>query len=141
MRLVAAMPLNWREQNAVFNFSRKLVSDHHRGIAQWIRTSQPFTSDVYDLWHVARSISKKLIKVSLETDCTRIKSWIKGIRKHLYWCATSTKQGFGAMIVAKWKSFMRHVADRHKDHGNSLFNECPHGELEPRKWIKISMMY
>lgn len=62
---------------------------------------------------------------------------MKGIRRHLYWSATSTKPGFGNLILAKWHSFMRHVANRHTDHPDPLYKECCHEELQPRKWIKI----
>lgn len=41
------------------------------------------------------------------------------------------------MIVAKWTSFLRHVANRHKAHPDALFKNCSHGKLKPRKWIKI----
>ena len=91
----------------------------------------------FDIWHVARSITKKLLKTSKEKGCEIIAHWIRGIRKHLYWCATSTKQGFGALKVAKWNSFMRHVANKHKDHPDPLYKECNHRDLEPRKWIKV----
>lgn len=40
------------------------------------------------------------------------------------------------MIAAKWLSFLRHVANKHKNHGN-LYKECNHGNLRKRKWIKV----
>ena len=49
---------------------------------------------------------------------------------------TSTKAGFKSVITAKWSSFMRQVAKKHKDHPNSLYKECNHRELEARDWIK-----
>lgn len=113
------------------------VSDRHRGIAKWIRESQPETSHFYDIWHVARSINKKVLQASKEKGCEVLSSWMKGIRNHLYWCATSTKQGFHDMILAKWRSFLRHIANKHKDHPNPLVKECAHDEIEPREWIKI----
>lgn len=115
----------------------EFISDRHRGIAKWIRDSCPNTKHFFDIWHVARSITKKLLKVSKEKGCEIIAKWIKGIRKHLYWCATSTKPGFGPLIVAKWNSFLRHVANKHTDHPDPLYTECNHGELERRKWIRI----
>lgn len=127
-----------------FNFIRRagvaiseFISDRHRGIAKWIRESQTDTSHYYDIWHVARSIAKKLLKASKEKGYEVIKDWIKGVRNHLYWCTTSTRQGFQEMILAKWSSFMRHVSNLHTDHPNRFFNECAHDEIEPRKWIKI----
>lgn len=46
-------------------------------------------------------------------------------------------QGFEELILAKWKSFMRHVSNKHDDHPDTLFPKCAHEELEPRVWIKI----
>ena len=34
------------------------ISDRHRGIAKWIRGSQAGTLHFFDIWHIARSISK-----------------------------------------------------------------------------------
>jgi len=113
------------------------ISDRHLGIAKWIRECQPRTCHFYDIWHVARSISKNMLKASKEKGFEIIKKWMKGVRRHLYWCATSTKQGFEEMILAKWKSFMRHVANRHDGHPDVLYKECAHDDLEPRNWIKI----
>jgi len=81
-----------------------------------------------------------MLKLSKESGCDRIKDWMKGVQNHLYWCTTSTKQGFEAMILAKWKSLMQHIANRHKDHPDSLFASCTHEVLESRKWIKIGIL-
>ncbi|XP_065066419.1 uncharacterized protein LOC135692259 isoform X2 [Rhopilema esculentum] len=113
------------------------ISDRHRGIAKWIRENQPLTSHFFDLWHVARTICKKVLMASKEKGCEVLSSWVKNIKKHLYWCASSTKLGFGALVVAKWESFLQHVTGSHKDHPNSLFKNCLHGEIKPRKWLKI----
>ena len=106
------------------------ISDRHKGIAKWIRESQPETSHFNDLWHVCKGQEKGFEVLKL---------WLKGIRKHLYWCALSTKQGFGELIVAKWISLMRHIANKHDEHPNQLYNKCAHVELEPREWIPIGM--
>ena len=114
------------------------ISDRHCGIAKWIRQSQTNTTHLFDIWHVARSVVKNLLKASKEKGYELIKEWIKGVRNHLYWCTTSSTQGFQEMIIAKWRSFMRHVCNKHKDHPDSLFKECVHDDdIEPRKWMKI----
>jgi len=46
-------------------------------------------------------VTKKLLAAGKEKGCEVIKEWSKGIRKHLYWSATSTKPGFGSLILAK----------------------------------------
>ena len=79
----------------------------------------------------------KLLKASKEKGCEVISSWIRGIRKHLYWWATSSKSGFGSLISAKWHSFLRHVENKHKTHPDSLYTVCNHGDLERHKWTKV----
>ncbi len=117
---------------------KKFISDRHAGIAKWVRETQVNTKHFYDIWHVARSITKKMLKAGKEKGCEVIMQWITGVRNHLYWCATSTKEGFGNMISAKWKSFTNHVANRHQGHANSLYPNCAHEELEvSREWIRI----
>ena len=77
--------------------------------------------------------TSKLLKASQEKGCEKLKDWMRGARNHLYWCVTSTLQGFGDLILAKWKSFMRHVNNKHKDHPDALFTECAHEDIAPRK--------
>ena len=116
------------------------ISDRHRGIAKWVREQCPNTAQFFDIWHVARSIGENFfLKISKEKGCELIHCWMKGIRTHLYWCATSTKRGFEEMILANWKSFIRHVANKHTGHSDALFKKCAHGKLNQRKWIKIGM--
>ena len=50
---------------------------------------------------------------------------MKSVESHVYWCASSTKQGFENLILAKWNS-MRHVANKYQDHPDPLFPECAH---------------
>ncbi len=115
------------------------VSDRHLGIAKWIRTEETRTQHFYDIWHIARTICKKLIQAGKEKGMERIADWVKGIKRHLYWCVLSTKQGFSALIGAKWESIMGHISNMHDNHENKLFTKCAHQELEPRKWIKPGM--
>lgn len=88
---------------------------------------------VFDVWDVACSFIKAMLKLGKEKGCDQISDWLKGAQNHLYACATSTRLGFGELIMAKWKSFMRHVANRHEDHP-SLFKQCAHEkEIESQK--------
>ena len=78
-----------------------------------------------------------MLKAGKEKGYERIKYLVKGVRRHLYWCATSAKQGFQQLILAQWKSFMMHVANKHTGHPDKLYPKCAHCQIEPRKWIKI----
>lgn len=44
------------------------ISDRHRGIAKWIRENCPGTTHFSDIWHVARSVTKKLLAASKEKE-------------------------------------------------------------------------
>ena len=114
------------------------VSDRHRGIAKWIRENHPNITHYFDQWHIAKSVVKKMLAASKKKGCERIAKWITAVKRHIYWCSITTKEGFQKLILAKWKSFNRHVANKHTDHPNPLFPECAHKELEKhRKWIKV----
>ena len=115
------------------------ISDRHRGIAKWIRENRPQIAHYYDIWHVARSITKKMLKAGKQKGFEIIKDWVRGVRNHVYWCATSTKQGFEELIVAKWNSFLSHVSNTHTNLPDELFKKCQHEDLENRKWIKVGM--
>ena len=56
------------------------VSDRHRGIAKWIREVCKETTHYYDIWHVAPSVTKKLLAASKEKGCEIIKE-----EAILYW--------------------------------------------------------
>ncbi|XP_019616683.1 PREDICTED: uncharacterized protein LOC109464189 [Branchiostoma belcheri] len=115
---------------------KTFITDRHKGIDRWIREEQKDTAHYYDLWHVCKSLVKDLRKAYKEKNCEVIKDWCKSIKKHLYWCAQSTSQGFGQLIVAKWKSIMRHIANKHDGHPDESFPTCAHGPLDQeRKWI------
>ncbi|XP_061916723.1 uncharacterized protein LOC133658565 isoform X2 [Entelurus aequoreus] len=115
-----------------------LVTDRHRQIAKWIRENMPNTRHCYDIWHVAKSIGKKLKAIYKHKDCEDLKPWVQSIINHLYWAAVSTPPGEGELLVAKWKSVERHIQNIHKDHGD-LFPICTHGQLpRQKKWLKQS---
>ena len=42
-----------------------------------------------------------------------------------------------SLITAKWNSVLRHVCNKHENHPDPLYLKCHHGDLEPRKWIKV----
>ena len=113
------------------------VSDRHAGIAKWVKTNETNTRHYFDIWHVAKAVCKKVFAAGREKGFEKLQRWVKGIRRHLYWCVLSTKQGFGALIGAKWESILRHIAGKHDYHENQLFPKCAHQELEKRKVVKI----
>ena len=113
------------------------ISDRHRSIAKWIREQEPQTEHFFDIWHVAKSVTKKLLQVGKESGCELLVKWQKAIKNHLHWCATSTKLGLGVLILAKW-NIIRHVCNKQNHHPDPLFKQCVHGALSRRYWLKKS---
>ncbi len=70
----------------------------------------------FDQWHISKGVVKKMLDAGKKKGCEKILQWITGVKNHIYWCLTSTKQGFEQLILAKWTSFMRHVSNKHEDH-------------------------
>ncbi|XP_034082366.1 uncharacterized protein LOC117552821 [Gymnodraco acuticeps] len=120
-----------------------LVTDRHRQIAKWIRENMPYTKHLYDIWHVAKSVGKKLKAICKLKGCEDLKAWQQSIINHLYWAVVSSTQDNAELIVDKWKSVERHVLNLHSGHGGK-FPTCAHKRLQGRahkkKWIKPSSL-
>ena len=78
---------------------------------------------------------KKVEKLSKKKGCEIAGEWLKSLVNHLYWCASSTEDGDGEMILAKWLSVVNHIHNKHRNHGK-IFPKCMHSRLYKRKWIK-----
>lgn len=84
-----------------------------------------------------------LTKISKLKGCESLNEWIKPCENHLYWCATSTVCGTGKIIWAKFKSFLRHIVNKHENLDDPLYNKCGHGSsINQRKWfLPIKAMF
>lgn len=113
-----------------------LVTDRHTQISKWVRENLTESDHRYDVWHLAKSLRKKIEKVCKRKGCEIIAEWMKSIINHLYWCAISTQSGDGNIIRAKWVSVANHMHNIHY-HDNEHFPECAHSLIYGRrKWLK-----
>ena len=117
------------------------ISDRRRSIAKWIREHEQETKHFFDIWHVAKSITKQLLKIGKESGCELVLKWQRSIKNHLHWCATSTNLGFGELILAKWKSLIRHISNKHSNLPDPLFTQCAHEDTPSRSWIRKGTGY
>ena len=86
---------------------------------------------------VSTEIRKVLSSIAKTKGCKALTEWIKPCERHLHWGATSTFSGNGRVIWAKFKTFMYHVVNKHTNFDDPLYNKCAHGNIEPRKWLKV----
>ena len=74
-----------------------------------------------------------------EKECALVGEWIKSIINQLYRCASSTPDGNGDVMEAKWLFVVNHIRNRHSRHG-CLFPKCLHAKYKRRgeavKWMK-----
>uniref|UniRef100_A0A2C9JZY7 Mutator-like transposase domain-containing protein n=1 Tax=Biomphalaria glabrata TaxID=6526 RepID=A0A2C9JZY7_BIOGL len=106
---------------------KSLTTDRHTSVSKFIRTEKNYIRHFYDIWHVAKGLKKKLDHISLKQGGELVNSWKKSIINHLYWCAVSTADGNGDLMLAKWQSILNHLVNQHTGHPNLLFPSCLHG--------------
>lgn len=116
-----------------------VVTDRHKQIAKWIRENMAETNHYYDIWHMAKSLKKKIDPLAKLKDCELVGEWKRSLVNHLYWSAVSTPNGDGEMIQAKWLSLDNHIHNKHRGHGKP-FPKCAHKNLKragrKKKWFK-----
>lgn len=99
------------------------------------------TSLVVLLFFLYLEITKLLTKISREKGNEEFQPWIKPCERHLYWSATSTIDGCGKVIYAKFRSFLSHIINKHTELDDPLFNKCAHGDIPDRKWIDPGIVF
>jgi solute carrier family 8 (sodium/calcium exchanger) len=82
----------------------RIITDRHLQITKWIREKHSEIDHRFDVWHVAKSVGKKLDKLAKEKECGAAAEWRKSATNHMYYTAMSTKTGDGKLMVAKWLS-------------------------------------
>ncbi|KAM8733556.1 uncharacterized protein AB9X84_025253 [Acanthopagrus schlegelii] len=110
-----------------------IVTDRHPQIQKFLREAK--VTQYYDVWHIEKGLSKKLVKIAQNKDCEKLKKWLRSIKNHVYWTAASSTSG--PERVAKWTSILNHVQDTHT-HEDPLFPQCLHPQRTARdesKWL------
>lgn len=111
------------------------ISDRHTQIASHMKTVLKNITHYFDLWHLKKKIRKVLSKIAKDKGNEDLKEWVKPCERHLYWSATTTSDGNGKVIWAKFKSFLSHIVNKHSGLDEPLFNKCAHGDIPDRKWL------
>ena len=93
-----------------------------------------------EIENVFSGFTKKVEALAKEKGCEDVRGWIKSISNHMYWCAASSEDQPGDLVVAKWQSIAHHVQNIHTGHGK-LFPRCQHDDLSvcrTKKWLQPS---
>ncbi|WAR21223.1 hypothetical protein MAR_015197, partial [Mya arenaria] len=107
----------------------EIITDRHLQIQKWIRENLPGTVHSFDVCEKEApcTVQGKRLQHSLQVDEEYHQSPLLVSR-------IIPGRG-GSMIAAKWTSVVNHVQDIHTGHGD-LYQQCTHGPLEPREWLK-----
>jgi len=68
-----------------------LATDRHLGIQAFMKDEYPQIEHQFDVWHVAKSVKKKLTQKASKKEASDLLPWIPSISNHLYWSAQSSE--------------------------------------------------
>ena len=106
-----------------------------------MKKERPQIKHNFDVWHLAKSVQKKLTKKAQTKQCADLKPWIQAIIIHLWWCA-KTSEGNGNDCVERWKSIVYHTTNIHHWDGCKHFHECAHPPIpreteRKKRWLRV----
>ncbi|KAJ8885265.1 hypothetical protein PR048_011462 [Dryococelus australis] len=131
-------PLPQRHETLLERQTQKLkvtlfVSDRHCGIHKLMRTKYPSITHEFDVWHLSKSLAKKLKAIGKHSYL--IQAWSQSIINNLWWSSKACDNN-EEMLLEKFTSILHHITDVHKKDGNKFVNACEHDDLLTRKWLQ-----
>ena len=60
-----------------------IATDRHRGVGALMKSDYPSINHQYDVWHLAKSVVKKLTQKGKQRKCEQLLPWIQSISNHL----------------------------------------------------------
>ena len=119
---------------------RCLTTDRHVTITARMRTAFPEIIHQYDVWHLSKSVTKKLTKKAKKKCNEELLQWIQSVSNHLWW-SVATCNGNTSIMKEKWLSIIHHIANKHRWRGGKHFKKCAHHTLTRNEkkqvpWLK-----
>ncbi|XP_075696181.1 uncharacterized protein LOC142662115 isoform X1 [Rhinoderma darwinii] len=123
-----------------------VTTDRHVGIHKIMKDSYADIVHHFDSWHMARSISNKILLQSKKKHCEVLSHWASPIKSHLWWCVKTCDEN-REELLDRWNALQYHVLNVHEWHSNSDYWKCQHqvprcDNSKPTKWLsKGSLAY
>lgn len=115
-----------------------LATDRRYAITALMKASYPNINHQFDVWHLSKSVTKRLVKVGNEKGHSDILPWIKSISNHLWWSAETCNMN-SDVLLSKWTSIMHHIVNVH-EWPDEHYSQCSYGQIDDRdgrkKWLK-----
>lgn len=118
---------------------KALATDRHVQIRSFLRKEHPGIKHQFDVWHLAKSICKKLLVASKKKGCEDLAPWIRSVNNHIWYCACRCR-GDPDLLVEMWRSLEHHICNVHEFPGNN-YTKCGHPQLSTeetrkKKWLQ-----
>jgi len=118
---------------------RCLTTDRHTQITAQLKANYPNIVHQYDVWHLAKWVTKKLTKQAKSKAKKELEPWIHSISNHLWWCVKECKKD-PQVLVSTWVSIVNHVVNKHKWRENKSTVSCPHPKLTKQQCKEIQWL-
>ena len=109
-----------------------IAIDRSATVIKFLKDNFPFLEMQHDLWHIGKSIKKKLKALPKPSDQQEVSVWCQAIINHLYYFAT-TSDGNAELLLEKWHSVLYHITGVHSwcsDSDFKLHKSCDHDLLD-----------
>ena len=121
---------------------KQVTTDRHSQVRKHMLENEKDKVYQNDVWHVVKSVLKKLRKATAKKECALLNKWTRSICNHLWW-SSATCGGSYDVLKEKWISILQHVKNRHSWGGNKFVHKCSHAKLtnskeRKTKWIQAS---
>jgi hypothetical protein len=115
-----------------------VATDRHVQVRSLLRKKYPLIRHQFDVWHVAKSVRKKLLNVSHKKINSDLSPWSQSISNHLWWCASHCN-GNADLLVESWSAIIHHTVNKH-DFPGEMYTRCDHEPLTDdqqrrKKWL------
>ena len=111
---------------------KTITTDRHKSVRKYMRENQKDIKLQFDIWHVCKSIKKKLTEASKKAANKKLTPWIKAVCNHLWW-SSATCNGDAELLKEKWMSIVFHTANKHHWPGCKHFKKCEHERYTKNK--------
>ena len=118
----------------------RIITDRHTVITSAMAKEFSHIKHHYDVWHVSKSVVRKLNKKAKLKSSQDLFRWIQSVSNHLWWSA-ATCNGDVRLLREKWVSDLHHVRNKHSWNDAELFRKCAHPcltrrEVKRKSWLK-----
>lgn len=116
-----------------------LATDRHVQIRSIMGKEYSNTEHQFDVWHLTKSIKKKLVQKAKTKGCEHLSLWIKAVCNHLWWCASNCN-GDKEFLEESWISICYHIVNVHTFDGKHI-TACAHEPISEelslkKKWLE-----